>query len=256
VGNVILQAENIHKKFGDLEVLKGISVEVSKGDVVAILGPSGSGKSTFLRCINYLERIERGRIAVDGDIMVDTVKERAVYAPEKEIRRIRSRLGMVFQSFNLFRHMTALQNVMEAPLRVRKLSKADAQARARELLAKVELSDKADAYPCELSGGQQQRVAIARALAMDPEILCFDEPTSALDPQLTGEVLRVMQRLAQDGMTMLVVTHEIGFARNVANHVIFMADGVILEEGAPADVLDNPAHPRSRAFLGMAGQKE
>ena len=256
MGNVILQAENIHKRFGGLEVLKGISVEVSKGDVVAILGPSGSGKSTFLRCINYLERIEKGRIAVDGDVMVDTGKEKAVYAPEKDIRRIRSRLGMVFQSFNLFRHMTALQNVMEAPMRVKKLSRADAQAKARELLAKVELSDKADAYPCELSGGQQQRVAIARALAMDPEILCFDEPTSALDPQLTGEVLRVMQRLAQDGMTMLVVTHEIGFARNVANHVIFMADGVILEEGVPADVLDAPAHPRIQAFLGMAGQKE
>ena len=254
--NVILRAENIQKNFGQLKVLKGVNVEVSKGDVVAIIGPSGSGKSTFLRCVNRLEKIEQGKITVDGEIMVDTKDGKAVYAPEKEVRRIRSRLGMVFQSFNLFRHMTALQNVMEAPVRVKKMPKADAKKRALELLEKVGLADKAGAYPCELSGGQQQRVAIARALAMDPEILCFDEPTSALDPQLTGEVLRVMQQLAQDGMTMLVVTHEIGFARNVANRVIFMLDGEIVEEGAPEKVLGTPEHPRLQAFLGMVDRKE
>ena len=254
--NVILRAENIYKRFGALGVLKGVNVEVSKGDVVAVIGPSGSGKSTFLRCVNRLEKIEQGKITVDGEVMVDTKDGKAVYAPEKEVRRIRSRLGMVFQSFNLFRHMTALQNVMEAPVRVKKMPKADAKKRALELLEKVGLADKAGAYPCELSGGQQQRVAIARALAMDPEILCFDEPTSALDPQLTGEVLRVMQQLAQDGMTMLVVTHEIGFARNVANRVIFMLDGEIVEEGAPEKVLGTPEHPRLQAFLGMVDRKE
>ncbi|MGI6192460.1 MAG: amino acid ABC transporter ATP-binding protein [Christensenellales bacterium] len=254
---MILRAENIEKSFGELKVLNGISLSVNKGDVVAIIGPSGSGKSTFLRCVNYLEEIQGGSIYVDDQPMVVTEPgKRPVYAPERELKTLRGRLGMVFQSFNLFPHMNVLQNVIEAPTQVKKVPKAKAEEKALELLAKVELSDKAHAYPCELSGGQQQRVAIARALAMDPEVLCFDEPTSALDPQLTGEVLRVMQKLASDGMTMLVVTHEMGFARNVANHVVFMNDGVIVEQGTPEDVFERSENPRLRAFLGMAQQKE
>jgi len=255
--NMILRAENIEKSFGSLEVLKGISLSVKKGDVVAIIGSSGSGKSTFLRCINYLEKIQGGNIYIDGVPMVTTEPgKKPVYAPEKELKALRRRLGMVFQSFNLFPHKNVLQNLIEAPTQVKKIPRADAEERALALLAKVELSDKAKAYPCELSGGQQQRVAIARALAMDPEVLCFDEPTSALDPQLTGEVLRVMQKLAADGMTMLVVTHEMGFARNVANHVLFMAEGVISEEGPPKQVFEESSNPRLLAFLGMTAEKE
>jgi len=254
---LILRAENIEKSFGELKVLKGVSLSVSKGDVVAIIGPSGSGKSTLLRCINRLEDIEGGSIYIDGKPMVTTEPgKKPVYAPERELKALRRRLGMVFQSFNLFPHKNVLQNIIEAPTQVKKIPKAEAEKRAMELLAKVELADKARAYPCELSGWQQQRVAIARALAMDPEVLCFDEPTSALDPQLTGEVLRVMQKLAADGMTMLVVTHEMGFARNVANHVVFMNDGVIVEQGTPKEVLEQSGNPRLRAFLGMARQKE
>ena len=250
---MILRAENIEKSFGELGVLKGISLSVKKGDVVAIIGPSGSGKSTFLRCLNYLEEIQSGSIFIDGEPMVTTSPgKRPVYAPEKELKALRRRLGMVFQSFNLFPHKNVIQNLIEAPTQVNRVPKAEAEKKAEELLAKVELSDKARAYPCELSGGQQQRVAIARALAMDPEVLCFDEPTSALDPQLTGEVLRVMQKLAADGMTMLVVTHEMGFAKDVANHVVFMNDGVIVEEGTPQDVFVHSSNPRLRSFLGMA----
>ncbi len=254
---MILRAENIEKSFGELGVLKGISLSVKKGDVVAIIGPSGSGKSTFLRCVNYLEEIQSGSIFIDGEPMVTTKPgKRPVYAPERELKALRRRLGMVFQSFNLFPHKNVIQNLIEAPTQVNKIPKAEAEKKAEELLAKVELSDKACAYPCELSGGQQQRVAIARALAMDPEVLCFDEPTSALDPQLTGEVLRVMQKLAADGMTMLVVTHEMGFARDVANHVVFMNDGVIVEEGTPQEVFVNSNNPRLRSFLGMAREQQ
>lgn len=255
MGNVILHAENIEKSFDSLDVLKGISLEVKKGDVVAIIGPSGSGKSTFLRCINRLERIQSGKITIDGEVMVDTVKGSVSYAAEKDIMRIRRKLGLVFQNFNLFPHMSVLHNVMEAPVHVLKKSKEEAQAKALELLSVVELSDKANNYPYELSGGQQQRVAIARALALDPEIMCFDEPTSALDPQLTGEVLRVMQKLVENGMTMLVVTHEMGFARHVANRVIFMADGVIVEQGSPEDIFENAQNLRTKTFLGIETEK-
>mgnify|MGYP000867200029 CR=1 FL=1 len=254
---MILRAENIVKSFGELGVLKDISLNVNKGDVVAIIGASGSGKSTFLRCLNYLELIQSGNIFIDDEPMVVTKPgKKPVYAPEKELKTLRSKLGMVFQSFNLFPHKNVLENLIEAPTIVKKMPKAEAISKAEELLARVELSDKRNAYPYELSGGQQQRVAIARALAMDPELLCFDEPTSALDPQLTGEVLRVMQNLAADGMTMLVVTHEMGFARNVANHVVYMSDGLIVEEGTPEDVFVNSGNPKLRAFLGMAEEKE
>jgi len=257
MSELILQATNIQKSFGKNDVLKGIDLSLKKGDVVAIIGASGSGKSTFLRCINKLEEIQGGTIELDGEIMVSTEEgKKPVYAPDKELRRMRQKLGMVFQSFNLFPHMNVVQNLIEAPVKVKGIDKAKATERALELLEKVDLSDKAEAYPFQLSGGQQQRVAIARAMAMDPEIMCFDEPTSALDPQLTGEVLKVMQDLATEGMTMLVVTHEMGFAKNVANHVIFMADGIILEEGTPQYIFEECENPRVKAFLGLASQKE
>ena len=257
MSEVIFKAQGICKSFGENKVLKGIDLSVKKGDVVAIIGASGSGKSTFLRCVNKLEDIESGTIELNGEVMVHTPEGRKpIYAPEKELRRMRQKLSMVFQSFNLFPHMTVLQNLIEAPVHVKGMDKQKATERALALLEKVDLSDKAKAYPFELSGGQQQRVAIARSLAMDPEIMCFDEPTSALDPQLTSEVLKVMQQLANDGMTMLVVTHEMGFARNVATHVIFMADGVILEEGPPEYIFGQCENPRVKAFLGMATQKE
>jgi polar amino acid transport system ATP-binding protein len=246
----MVKAEAVHKRFGRLEVLKGISLEVAAGEVMCLLGPSGSGKSTFLRCINHLEKINSGRLSVDGELVgYRQVGEKLHELRESEVATKRSQIGMVFQHFNLFPHMTALENVTCAPIRVKGESRDRAQSRGRELLGQVGLSDKVDAYPSQLSGGQQQRVAIARALAMEPKLMLFDEPTSALDPELVGEVLAAMQQLARDGMTMVVVTHEMGFAREVADTVVFMDAGVVVEAGAPADVLSNPAHERTRAFL-------
>ncbi|MCW2709376.1 MAG: polar amino acid transport system ATP-binding protein [Frankiales bacterium] len=244
-------AEKVHKSFGKLEVLKGIDLAVQPGEVCCLLGPSGSGKSTFLRCINHLEKITAGRLSVDGQLVgYRQTGEKLYELREKETAAKRAEIGMVFQRFNLFPHMTALGNVIEAPIRVRKQSKSQAIAQARLLLDRVGLSDKVDSYPAQLSGGQQQRVAIARALAMQPKLMLFDEPTSALDPELVGEVLDVMRGLADDGMTMVVVTHEMGFARDVGDTVVFMDDGVVVERGAPKDVIDHPQHPRTQAFLG------
>jgi polar amino acid transport system ATP-binding protein len=246
----MVRAENVHKSFGHVEVLKGIDLEVGNGEVVCLLGPSGSGKSTFLRCINHLERIDGGRLSVDGELIGYRESGGKLYEMhEREVAAQRRGIGMVFQRFNLFPHMTALENVMEAPVQVRKESKATARERSLELLERVGLGNKAGNYPAQLSGGQQQRVAIARALAMKPKLMLFDEPTSALDPELVGEVLDVMKDLAAEGMTMIVVTHEIGFAREVADTVVFMDGGVVVEAGRPADVLGNPQHPRTRAFL-------
>lgn len=243
-------SEGVHKRFGRQEVLKGITLAVQPGEVMCLLGPSGSGKSTFLRCINHLEKINAGRLSVDGELVgYRQVGEKLHELREAEIARKRAEIGMVFQHFNLFPHMTALENVTCAPIRVKKVARSDAQGRARELLARVGLADKLEAYPAQLSGGQQQRVAIARALAMEPKLMLFDEPTSALDPELVGEVLQAMQQLARDGMTMIVVTHEIGFAREVADTVVFMDGGVVVESGPPAEVLANPRHERTRAFL-------
>jgi polar amino acid transport system ATP-binding protein len=246
----MLKAESVHKSFGRLEVLRGISLEVGAGEVMCLLGPSGSGKSTFLRCINHLEKIDSGRLAVDGQLVGYRQSGDKLYElRESEIARERSRIGMVFQRFNLFPHMTAVENVIEAPMRVKKVARAQATQAAEELLARVGLADKLRAYPSQLSGGQQQRVAIARALAMEPKLMLFDEPTSALDPELVGDVLDVMRRLAADGMTMVVVTHEIGFAREAGDTLVFMSDGVVVEVGQPREVLANPRHERTRAFL-------
>jgi polar amino acid transport system ATP-binding protein len=246
----MVRAESVWKQFGDLSVLKGIDLEVQPGEVLCVLGPSGSGKSTFLRCINHLERIDGGRLSVDGELVgYRSAGDKLYELREREVARRRAEIGMVFQRFNLFGHLTVLQNVIEAPIRVKRERKPEAQAHARELLQRVGLSDKVDAYPAQLSGGQQQRVAIARALAMRPKLMLFDEPTSALDPELVGEVLDVMRGLAADGMTMVVVTHEIGFARQVADRVVFMDDGVVVEQGPPREVLDSPRHPRTQAFL-------
>lgn len=246
----MLQALDIYKRFDRLEVLKGVSLQVKKGEVIAIIGPSGSGKSTFLRCLNRLETIDRGYIEIEGEVMVENDGAgRACYREEKEIARLRQKMGMVFQNFNLFPHKSVIQNLTLAPALVQKCNPADAEANARILLDKVGLSHKAEQYPFELSGGQQQRVAIARALAMNPDILCFDEPTSALDPELTGEVLRVIRDLALERRTMIVVTHEIGFAREVSDRVIFMDDGVIVEEGTPEEVIINPQQERTKGFL-------
>ncbi len=245
----MLKAIEIHKGFDGLGVLKGITIQVEKGQVVALIGPSGSGKSTFLRCVNQLERIDRGQISLDGDKMCWMEGEQLRYANEAALRRITLRMGMVFQSFNLFPHMSVLQNLIDPPVAVKKVPKKQAIERAREMLGKVGLSDKENAYPCQLSGGQAQRVAIARALCMDPEIMCFDEPTSALDPELTQEVLSVMRELAREKMTMLVVTHEMSFARDVADRVVFMEGGKIVEEGPP-DQLFASENPRTRKFLG------
>jgi polar amino acid transport system ATP-binding protein len=247
----MVHAEAVHKSFGKLEVLRGIDLSVQPGEVCCLLGPSGSGKSTFLRCINHLEKINAGRLSVDGQLVGYRQDGGKLHElKEKETAAARADIGMVFQRFNLFPHMTALGNVVEAPLRVRGLSKSDAQERGRALLERVGLSDKVDAYPAQLSGGQQQRVAIARALAMQPKLMLFDEPTSALDPELVGEVLDVMRGLAADGMTMVVVTHEMAFARDVGDTVVFMDGGVVVESGAPRDVIDNPQQERTRAFLG------
>jgi polar amino acid transport system ATP-binding protein len=246
----MIRAENIHKRFGSLDVLKGVSVEVGKGDVVAVIGPSGSGKSTLLRCLAHLETIEQGRIDIEGEVMVGPdAQGRHRYASEAQVRRICRKMGMVFQHFNLFPHLTVLQNLIEAPMTVKGLQRDAIVPRAQALLRKVGLLDKQDVYPARLSGGQKQRVAIARALAMEPSILLFDEPTSALDPELTGEVLRTMRELAQEHMTMLVVTHEMGFAREVSTRTLFMDGGEVIEAGAPAQLFSAPAHPRTRAFL-------
>ncbi|MGA8112733.1 MAG: amino acid ABC transporter ATP-binding protein [Actinocatenispora sp.] len=243
-------ADNVHKSFGRLEVLKGVDVVVQSGEVCCVLGPSGSGKSTFLRCVNHLEKIDAGRIWVGGELVgYRELGGKLHEMSEKDVAAQRGGIGMVFQRFNLFPHLTARQNVMEAPCQVRRISRSRARERADELLARVGLADKGDAYPAQLSGGQQQRVAIARALAMDPQLMLFDEPTSALDPELVGEVLDVMRDLAKSGMTMVVVTHEIGFAREVADTVVFMDEGVVVERGSPTDVLTNPRHDRTRSFL-------
>jgi polar amino acid transport system ATP-binding protein len=243
-------AQEVRKRFGHNEVLRGISLEVAPTQVMALFGPSGSGKSTFLRCINHLEKIDGGRLSVDGELVGYRQEGDKLYElREHEVNRKRREIGMVFQRFNLFPHMTALANVMEAPVLVKGVGKREAAARARELLERVGLSDKLDAYPAQLSGGQQQRVAIARALAMDPKLMLFDEPTSALDPELVGEVLDVMRGLARDGMTMIVVTHEIGFAREVCDQAIFMDEGVVVEQGPPAEVFSRPQHERTRSFL-------
>ena len=235
----MIDIKGLKKSFGDLHVLKGIDLHIDEGEVVVIIGPSGSGKSTLLRCINFLEEPTAGTITVDG-IPLDS---------EKNINKVREEVGMVFQRFNLFPHMTVLQNITLAPLKVRKMEKSRAEQTAQDLLDRVGLGDKSDAYPNQLSGGQQQRVAIARALAMNPKIMLFDEPTSALDPEMVGEVLDVMQRLAERGMTMVVVTHEMGFAREVGTRLLFVDGGYIIEQGKPKDVFENPKEERTRAFL-------
>ena len=246
----MISAQNVHKSFGQLEVLKGIDLEVQPGEVACLLGPSGSGKSTFLRCVNHLDKATAGRLYVDGELIGYREKNGTLYEiSEKEAAEQRSDIGMVFQSFNLFPHRTVIENIIEAPVQVKKIPEETARARAMELLEDVRLASKANNYPVQLSGGQQQRVAIARAVAMDPKLMLFDEPTSALDPELVGEVLRVMKDLAAEGMTMLVVTHEMGFAREVADKVFFMDGGVVIESGSPAEVLDNPQQPRTKDFL-------
>ncbi|MEX2518983.1 MAG: ATP-binding cassette domain-containing protein [Paracoccaceae bacterium] len=253
-GQPTLIAENIYKSFGELEVLKGVSVSARQGDVISILGSSGSGKSTFLRCINFLETPDSGRIILDGEeirVRFDA-SGRPIGGDAKQIARLRSQLGMVFQQFNLWAHMTVLQNVAEGPIQVQRRKPAEAREEAMAVLEKVGIADKAGAFPAQLSGGQQQRVAIARALAMRPKALLFDEPTSSLDPELVGEVLRVMRALAGEGRTMLVVTHEMGFAREVSSKVVFLHKGVVEEEGSPHDVFTNPRSERCRAFLSSA----
>jgi ABC-type histidine transport system ATPase subunit len=249
-----LIAEDIHKSFGSLEVLKGISMTAHDGDVISIIGSSGSGKSTFLRCINFLETPDRGRIVVGGEeVRIKADRQgRSIGADQAQIDRLRTRLGMVFQSFNLWSHMTVLQNVMEGPAHVLKRPKAEVKEQAMALLANVGIAEKHDAYPSELSGGQQQRVAIARALCMNPQVLLFDEPTSALDPELVGEVLKVMRDLAEEGRTMIVVTHEMGFAREVSNETIFLHDGRIEEQAPPAELFGNPKSVRCRQFLASS----
>jgi polar amino acid transport system ATP-binding protein len=246
----MVKAESVYKSYGRLEVLRGIDLEVSPREVMCIIGPSGSGKSTFLRCINHLEKIDAGRLSVDGELVGYRQRGDRLYElPEAEVCRKRSEIGMVFQRFNLFPHMTALENVIEAPIRVKGESREVASERGRRLLDRVGLAEKVDVYPNQLSGGQQQRVAIARALAMEPKLILFDEPTSALDPELVGEVLDVMRKLAEEGMTMIVVTHEMGFAREVGDSLVLMDAGVIVEEGKPREVISNPQHERTRAFL-------
>ena len=246
----MVRAVNIHKRFGTIEVLRGIDLEVPRGSVTCLIGPSGSGKTTMLRCINHLEKINRGRLTVDGELIgYREAGGRLHEIKPREAARQRREIGMVFQHFNLFPHMTVLQNIVEAPTKVKRVDRKDAVADAETLLARVGLSDKARMYPAQLSGGQQQRVAIARALAMKPKLMLFDEPTSALDPELVGEVLDVMKQLAKDGMTMVVVTHEMGFAREVGDQLIFMDGGVVVEQGDPREVITNPQHERTKSFL-------
>jgi len=239
--NVKIHVEDLKKSFGKLNVLNGISIDIHEGEVVCVIGPSGSGKSTFLRCLNKLETITGGEVVVDGYTITDK---------KVNINKVRENIGMVFQHFNLFNNMNVLRNLMLAPVDLKKMTKEEAEEEALRLLDKVGLSDKAEVYPSQLSGGQKQRVAIARALCMKPDIMLFDEPTSALDPEMVGEVLAVMKELARDGMTMVVVTHEMGFAREVADRVVFIDDGVILEEGAPQEIFGSPKHPRTIDFLG------
>ena len=247
----LVRARDVHKAFGSNEVLKGIDLDVAPGETVVILGPSGSGKSTFLRCINHLETIDQGSIEVDGEQIGYRLRNgRLDRLSDREIARQRRKIGMVFQQFNLYPHMTALENVIEAPVGVHGQDRGEAVRYARELLTRVGLEQKIDAYPRQLSGGQQQRVAIARALAIRPKLMLFDEPTSALDPELVGEVLATMRDLANQGLTMIVVTHEIGFAREAADRVVFMDGGHVIETGPPDEVLTNPSHPRTRSFLG------
>ena len=246
----MVQAVGVRKRFGTLEVLKGIDLVVGRGEVMCIIGPSGSGKSTFLRCINHLEKVDAGRLYVDGELVgYQRRGDKLFELREGEVARKRAEIGMVFQRFNLFPHMTVMGNVIEAPMRVQGVSRATAGARAAQLLERVGLGGRESAYPRQLSGGQQQRVAIARALAMEPKLMLFDEPTSALDPELVGEVLDVMRDLAKSGMTMVVVTHEIGFAREAGDALVLMDDGVIVEAGSPRDMLANPQHERTRSFL-------
>ena len=236
----MIKVKNLHKSFGKLEVLCGINEHIKKGEKVVVIGPSGSGKSTFLRCLNLLETPTEGEIYIDDEL---------INAPKVDVNKIREKMGMVFQQFNLFPHLSILDNITLAPMKVKKMSRADAEKKAEELLARVGLLDKADAYPAQLSGGQQQRIAIARALAMDPEIMLFDEPTSALDPEMVGEVLGVMKDLADAGMTMVVVTHEMGFAREVASRVLFMDQGIVMEQGKPDELFGNPKNERTKSFL-------
>ena len=246
----MIQAVDVWKSFGNLDVLKGIDMEVYPGEVACLIGPSGSGKSTLLRCVNHLEKVNAGRLYVDGELIGYKERDGVLHEmSEKDAAKQRRDIGMVFQNFNLFGHRTVLDNIIEAPVHVKGQPVEQAKTRAMELLAMVGLESKADVYPIQLSGGQQQRVAIARAVAMDPKLMLFDEPTSALDPELVGEVLRVMKDLAAEGMTMLVVTHEMGFAREVADKVFFMDGGVVIESGSPAEVLDNPQQPRTKDFL-------
>ncbi|MFL0175016.1 amino acid ABC transporter ATP-binding protein [Mycobacterium sp. SMC-13] len=246
----MVRAEQVCKSFGALDVLKGVSLDVERGQVLVLVGPSGSGKSTFLRCINHLEQVSAGRLYVDEELVGYRERGGKLHElPPKEAARQRRDVGMVFQHFNLFPHRTALENIIEAPVHVKGVKRDAAVTRARDLLDQVGLSSKADAYPAQLSGGQQQRVAIARALAMEPKLMLFDEPTSALDPELVGDVLAVMKKLAQQGMTMIVVTHEMGFAREVADQLVFMDGGVVVERGAPREVMANPQHERTKAFL-------
>jgi polar amino acid transport system ATP-binding protein len=248
--NAMVKAEGVHKSFGAAHILKGIDLEVNPREVFCLIGPSGSGKSTFLRCINHLEKISAGRLYVDGSLVGYRQSGDKLYElKEKEVAAQRRDIGMVFQRFNLFPHMTAVENVMEAPIQVKRESKSVARERAKKMLDRVGLGDKTTHYPSQLSGGQQQRVAIARALAMEPKLMLFDEPTSALDPELVGEVLDVMRDLAADGMTMIVVTHEMGFAREVGDSLVFMDDGVVVESGHPREVLTNPQHDRTKSFL-------
>ena len=249
-GTPMVKAEQVHKSFGRLEVLKGIDLEVAPREVMCIVGPSGSGKSTFLRCINHLERIHSGRLSEDGELVGYREKAGRLFEMhDKEVARQRLDIGMVFQRFNLFPHMTALANIMEAPIRAKGEPKEVVRDRAQKLLERVGLGDRGGSYPSQMSGGQQQRVAIARALCMQPKLMLFDEPTSALDPELVGEVLDVMRTLADEGMTMIVVTHEMGFAREVGDSLVFMDDGLVVEAGTPRDVLANPQHNRTKAFL-------
>jgi len=253
VQHPMVEAKDVRKQFNKTEVLRGISLDVQRGEVVVVIGPSGSGKTTFLRCLNHLEKIQSGSISIDGRSIGyrENAQGKLIEDDEKNIAQVRSEIGMVFQRFNLFPHMTALQNIVEAPISVLKQPRAEVEERAHKLLVKVGLDHKADAFPSKLSGGQQQRVAIARALAMNPKLMLFDEATSALDPELVGEVLKVMRQLAEEGMTMVVVTHEMGFARDVAHRVVVMDQGQILEQGEPKALFANPQQERTRTFLGM-----
>jgi ABC-type polar amino acid transport system ATPase subunit len=252
----IVRIEALRKSFGALEVLKGVDLEVYAGQKVTLIGPSGSGKTTLLRCINYLEVPTSGHVYLDGELVGEKkVGDRVVKANARELARIRQRIGIVFQRFNLFEHLTALENVTIGPVRVLHRPREEAERRGRELLQRVGLSGKEDSYPFQLSGGQQQRVAIARALAMDPEVMLFDEATSALDPEMVGEVLSVMRQLASEGMTMIIITHEMKFAESISDHVVFMADGMIVEQGPPATLFGAPSEPRTRDFLRQIGDR-